>query len=272
MRAAGSTTPDPREWAPSPAWPRGARRLPAAAAAGRAPRRAPRLARRRRGETWIDDPANGDPRFARSRARAAGASAGRRTAEPPRRSRSPRQADRCRRRVISIARARPATRDARGCGRASSPWPASARRRRTPAGDGARSACAADALRRRRRVHRHPGRQRASRPRRGPRPTSSARPARPTRGGLAPPLPRGRASGTAASTSRRPGPTWMQPGRPARRPPPRTAARAASAARRRARGPCRSSRRGRRVTVGPARGRRRVMPRPRAPARRGGPR
>jgi tRNA(Ile)-lysidine synthase len=71
MRAEGSTTPDPREWAPSPVWPegRGVFLL------------RPMLGQRRaslrawldtRGATWIDDPGNEDPRFARSRARAAG--------------------------------------------------------------------------------------------------------------------------------------------------------------------------------------------------------
>jgi len=71
MRAAGSTTPDPREWSPSPAWPegRGVFLL------------RPLLNLRRtelrtwlagRGESWIEDPANGDPRFARARARLAG--------------------------------------------------------------------------------------------------------------------------------------------------------------------------------------------------------
>ncbi len=70
MRAEGSTVPDAREWGPSPAWPegRGVFLL------------RPMLGLRRdeirdwllsRGETWIDDPANEDTRFARSRARTA---------------------------------------------------------------------------------------------------------------------------------------------------------------------------------------------------------
>lgn len=72
MRSAGSTTPDPREWAPSPVWPEGRGVFVLR----------PLLGRRRgdlrrwltdRGETWIDDPANDDLRFARARARAAGA-------------------------------------------------------------------------------------------------------------------------------------------------------------------------------------------------------
>jgi len=68
MRAAGSTTPSPALWSPSPAWPegRGVFLL------------RPLLGHRRAdlqaflavcGETWIDDPANDDLRFARARAR-----------------------------------------------------------------------------------------------------------------------------------------------------------------------------------------------------------
>jgi len=68
MRAEGSTVSDPAEWAPSPAWPegRGVFLL------------RPMLSVRRgeirdwlraRGESWIDDPANEDQRFARARAR-----------------------------------------------------------------------------------------------------------------------------------------------------------------------------------------------------------
>ena len=69
MRAAGATTPDPREWAPSPAWPQGRGLFVFR----------PLLSLRRselrdwlgaRGESWIEDPANADPRYARSRARA----------------------------------------------------------------------------------------------------------------------------------------------------------------------------------------------------------
>ena len=78
MRAAGSTTPSPREWAPSPAWPegRGVFLLRPMLAASRAQVRDWLVAQ---GETWIDDPANDDPRFARARARLAGPDA----AEPP---------------------------------------------------------------------------------------------------------------------------------------------------------------------------------------------
>jgi len=68
MRAAGATTPDPREWAPSPAWPqgRGVFVLRPLLDVGRTELRAWLAAR---GEAWIDDPANTDPRYARSRVR-----------------------------------------------------------------------------------------------------------------------------------------------------------------------------------------------------------
>ncbi len=68
MRAAGSTVPDPGEWAPSPAWPqgRGVFLLRPLLDVRRADLRAWLAAR---GETWIEDPANADPRYARSRAR-----------------------------------------------------------------------------------------------------------------------------------------------------------------------------------------------------------
>ncbi len=70
MRAGGATTPDPRAWAPSPVWPqgRGIFLLRPLLWATRADLRAWLSAR---GETWIDDPANADPRYARSRARLA---------------------------------------------------------------------------------------------------------------------------------------------------------------------------------------------------------
>lgn len=70
MRAAGSTTPDAREWAPSPAWPegRGVFLLRPLLTVRRAELRGLLTAR---GEPWIEDPANADPRFARARARAA---------------------------------------------------------------------------------------------------------------------------------------------------------------------------------------------------------
>lgn len=72
MRAQGSTTPLVREWAPSPVWPegRGLFLLRPLLGAGREQIRAWLEAR---GECWIDDPANLDLRYARARARAAGA-------------------------------------------------------------------------------------------------------------------------------------------------------------------------------------------------------
>ena len=68
MRAAGATTPDPREWAPSPVWPegRGVFLLRPLLDAARADLRAWLVGR---GETWIEDPANADLRYSRSRAR-----------------------------------------------------------------------------------------------------------------------------------------------------------------------------------------------------------
>ena len=69
MRADGATTPEPREWSPSPAWPEGRGLFLLR----------PLLGLRRetlrdwlgaRGEAWIEDPANRDPRYARARARA----------------------------------------------------------------------------------------------------------------------------------------------------------------------------------------------------------
>lgn len=70
MRAEGSTTPSPREWAPSPVWPegRGVFLLRPMLGCSRAQIRHWLAAE---GETWIDDPSNDDLRFARARARAA---------------------------------------------------------------------------------------------------------------------------------------------------------------------------------------------------------
>jgi tRNA(Ile)-lysidine synthase len=71
MRREGGSVPDPREWTPSPAWPEGRHLFLLR----------PMLEVRRadlktwladRGETWIEDPANLDPRSARARARASG--------------------------------------------------------------------------------------------------------------------------------------------------------------------------------------------------------
>ncbi|WP_421933145.1 tRNA lysidine(34) synthetase TilS [Phenylobacterium sp.] len=70
MRETGATTPSPREWSPSPSWPegRGVFLLRPLLSQTRAHLRAWLS---ERGETWIDDPANDDHRFARARARAA---------------------------------------------------------------------------------------------------------------------------------------------------------------------------------------------------------
>ena len=71
MRAEGSTVSDPREWAPSPVWPEGRgvfllRPLLALT------RDEIRQALTDAGQTWLDDPANEDLRYARARARASG--------------------------------------------------------------------------------------------------------------------------------------------------------------------------------------------------------
>ena len=72
MRAEGSTVPDPREWSPSPVWPegRGVFLLRPLLSLSRAAIRQALVAQ---GETWLDDPANADLRYARARARASGA-------------------------------------------------------------------------------------------------------------------------------------------------------------------------------------------------------
>lgn len=68
MREAGATTPDPRVWSPSPAWPegRGVFLLRPLLDIRRAALRDWLAAH---GETWIEDPANDDLRYARPRAR-----------------------------------------------------------------------------------------------------------------------------------------------------------------------------------------------------------
>jgi len=71
MRAAGATTPDPREWSPSPVWPQG-RELFLLRPLLEVRRTAIRDWLTARGERWIDDPANLDPRYARTRARQLG--------------------------------------------------------------------------------------------------------------------------------------------------------------------------------------------------------
>lgn len=83
MRAEGSTVSDPREWAPSPVWPegRGVFLLRPLLALGRDEIRQALAAQ---GETWLDDPANADLRYARARARAAGAGEVSSSDAPPR--------------------------------------------------------------------------------------------------------------------------------------------------------------------------------------------
>lgn len=72
MRAEGSTVSDPREWAPSPVWPEGREVLLLRPLLSLS-RDQIREALTAQGETWLDDPANEDLRYARARARAAGA-------------------------------------------------------------------------------------------------------------------------------------------------------------------------------------------------------
>ena len=82
MRAAGSSTPSPREWAPSPAWPegRGVFLLRPMIRVRRQPLRKWLCAR---GETWIEDPANSDLTYARPRARQARAESAEGLDSPP---------------------------------------------------------------------------------------------------------------------------------------------------------------------------------------------
>lgn len=82
MRRAGSSTPEPREWSPSPAWPegRGLFLLRPLLALRRAALRDWLAAQ---GQTWIEDPANLDLRYARARARAALAGGGTAAASDP---------------------------------------------------------------------------------------------------------------------------------------------------------------------------------------------
>ncbi|ATC26110.1 tRNA lysidine(34) synthetase TilS [Caulobacter vibrioides] len=72
MRAEGSSVSNPRAWAPSPVWPEG-RGLFVLRPLLTLTRAEIRDALTREGETWLDDPANLDLRYARARARAAGA-------------------------------------------------------------------------------------------------------------------------------------------------------------------------------------------------------
>jgi len=71
MRAEGSTVSDPREWAPSPVWPEGRNVFLLRPLLGLT-RDEIRRALAAEGETWLDDPANEDLRYARARARASG--------------------------------------------------------------------------------------------------------------------------------------------------------------------------------------------------------
>jgi len=68
MRADGSTLPDVREWSPSPAWPEGRGVFLLRPLLGER-RQALRAFLRARRLEWIEDPANADPKYARSRAR-----------------------------------------------------------------------------------------------------------------------------------------------------------------------------------------------------------
>ncbi len=70
MRGEGSTVSDPRPWSPSPVWPEG-RGIMLLRPLLEARRWDLRAWLRDQGETWLDDPANDDPRFARARARQA---------------------------------------------------------------------------------------------------------------------------------------------------------------------------------------------------------
>lgn len=69
MRQEGASTPSPREWTPSPAWPQGRDLFLLRPMLSRT-RAEIRTWLAERGETWIEDPANEDARFARARARA----------------------------------------------------------------------------------------------------------------------------------------------------------------------------------------------------------
>lgn len=70
MRSEGSSVPDPKAWAPSPAWPQG-RGVFLLRPLLDVRRAALRDLLRARSEIWLEDPANGNPRFARARARTA---------------------------------------------------------------------------------------------------------------------------------------------------------------------------------------------------------
>ena len=82
MRAAGSSTPDPRVWSPSPVWPEGREVFLLRPMLGQDRTRI-RDWLAERGETWIEDPANADLAYARVRARAADPLAVSPASEPP---------------------------------------------------------------------------------------------------------------------------------------------------------------------------------------------
>jgi len=69
MRATDGVPSDPKTWSPSPAWPEGRGIFILRPLLG-VRRAAIRAALAEAGETWIEDPANSDPRHARARARA----------------------------------------------------------------------------------------------------------------------------------------------------------------------------------------------------------
>jgi tRNA(Ile)-lysidine synthase len=81
MRAEGLSVPSPREWSPSPAWPQGRGLFILRPLLG-VRRSAIRAHLSAAGETWIEDPANADPRQPRARVRALIAAAGG-TPRPP---------------------------------------------------------------------------------------------------------------------------------------------------------------------------------------------
>lgn len=72
MRMEGSSVSNPREWAPSPVWPEGRGVFVLRPLLGLT-RTEIRDCLAREGETWLDDPANLDLRYARARVRAQGA-------------------------------------------------------------------------------------------------------------------------------------------------------------------------------------------------------
>ncbi len=69
MRETGSTVPDPTEWAPSPVWPQGRDVFVLRPLLG-VSRADLRTWLRELGQSWLEDPANENPTYARARARA----------------------------------------------------------------------------------------------------------------------------------------------------------------------------------------------------------